>query len=338
MKAVEIHGQFGLDNLRSVERSVPEAGPGQVLVKVHAASLNYRDLLMVNGFYNPRQPLPLIPCSDGAGEIVAVGAGVCRWKTGDRVAGCFAQGWVAGRPTRTKLAATTLGGPLDGMLAEYAVLEEDGVVAIPGHLRFEEAATLPCAGVTAWSALFRHASVQPGETVLLLGTGGVSIFALQFAKLAGANVIITSSSDEKLERAKALGADHGINYKHEEAWGKAAAKIAGREGVDYVIETGGVGTMTQSMRCIRMGGSILLIGVLGGYEAPLNLTPVLMQDVRVQGVIVGPRETFETMNAAIASTKLQPVIDKTFPMSEIRAAFEHMAEGKHFGKIVVRVE
>lgn len=337
MRAVVIQDAFGIDHLTLADRPEPEPGPGQVVVRVHAASLNYRDLLTVQGFYNPRQPLPLVPLSDGSGEVVGVGAGVTRVKLGDRVAGAFAQGWISGRPSRAKLMETTLGGPLDGMLREYALLSAEGVVHIPDHLSYEEAATLPCAGVTAWSALVRHGSVKAGDTVLVLGTGGVSMFALQFARLLGATVIVTSSSNEKLERAKGLGAAHGINYRENTNWSKTVRELTGGEGVDHVIEVGGVGTLTQSMRAVRMGGTISLIGVLSGAESALNLTPLLMQDVRLQGVIVGPRESFEEMNRAVIGHDLKPVIDRAFPLEEAKAAFELMASGGHFGKICIRV-
>ncbi|GMU92413.1 MAG: NADPH:quinone oxidoreductase [Candidatus Hydrogenedentota bacterium] len=338
MKTIEIQGSFGFDNLAVVERLEPEPGPGQVLVQVKAVSLNYRDLLTVQGFYNPRQPLPLVPLSDGVGEVVAVGEGVTRVQVGDRVAGCFAQGWVAGPPSREKLLNTTLGGPLDGMLTEQIALSQEGVVRVPKHLGDEEAATLPCAALTAWSALVRHTpSVKPGDTVLVLGTGGVSMFALQFARLLGAEVIVTSSSDEKLERAKGLGAAHGINYSVNPQWSKVVRELTGGEGVDHIIEVGGTGTLTQSMRAVKMGGRISLIGVLSGPEAPLNLTPILMQDVRLQGVIVGHRESFDEMNRAIALHRLRPVVDKVFEFEDHRQAFDYMASGKHFGKICIRV-
>jgi len=337
VNCVEISGKFGFDHLAVEKRADPEPGPGQVLIRVQAASLNYRDLLTIQGLYNPKQPLPLIPLSDGVGEVVAIGEGVRRAKAGDRVAGIFAQGWLSGPPTRDLVQGTTLGGPLDGMLAELVVLDEDGVVHVPAHLSDEEAACLPCAAVTAWSALVRHGNVKAGDTVLVLGTGGVSIFALQFAKLLGAQVVVTSSSDEKLARAKSLGADYTINYRENPKWSNAVRDVTGGQGADHIIEVGGVGTLSQSMRAVRMGGHISLIGVLAGPEAPLNLTPILMQDVRLQGVIVGPRDTFEEMNRAIHAHRLTPVVDKVFPLDEIRGACEYMAQGKHVGKVCIRV-
>jgi len=336
MRAYEIQ-EFGIDGLRIAERTDPEPGPGQIVVKVHASSLNFRDLMMVQGMYNPRQPLPLIPNSDGAGEVVAVGEDVTRVAVGDRVCGIFAQGWIDGQPTREKVGGTTLGSPLDGMLTELAVLDADGVVPIPAHLAYDEAATLPCAGVTAWSALYRHGNLQPGETVLVLGTGGVSMFALQFAKAAGARVVVTSSSDAKLKRARELGADHCVNYRDTPDWHKPVREFTGGVGVDHVIEVGGVGTLGKSLRAVRMGGTISLIGVLAGRDNQLDLTAALMQDVRIQGVIVGSRKSFEDMNAAIAANEIKPIVDQVFHFDDAPSAYRLMAEGGHFGKICVNI-
>lgn len=337
MKAWEIHGAFGLDNLRQTDRSESEPGHGQVAVRVKAASLNYRDLMMVNGLYNPKQPLPLIPCSDGAGVVEAVGPGVTRVAVGDRVCGAFFQDWIAGGPNMDKVGKGALGGPLDGMLAERVILNAEGVVPFPEHMTFEEAAALPCAAVTAWSALVRLGDLKAGDTVLVLGTGGVSIFALQIARLMGAEVIVTSSSDEKLERAKALGAGHGVNYNTTPEWAKAVKALTGKRGVDHVVEVGGAGTLEQSLRAVRIGGTVSLIGILSGVAQPLNILPVLMQEVRVQGVFVGPREAFEDMNRALAAGGIKPVIDRVFPFDEAPAAFAHMASAAHFGKIVIAV-
>ena len=337
MNAYEVKDAFGLDNLVKVERPDPKPGPGQVLIKVKATSINYRDLLLVQGFYNPKQPLPIIPFSDGAGEVVEVGEGVTRVKVGDRVANCFFQGWISGKPAPEKVAGTSMGSPLDGMLTELIAIDAEAVVHLPDHLSYEEGATLPCAALTAWSCLFRHGSVSAGQTVLALGTGGVSIFALQLAKMVGADVVITSSSDEKLARAKELGASHGVNYKTDEKWSKAVKAATGGAGVDHVIEVGGVGTLEHSIRACKMGGHISLVGVLAGPKASLNLTLVLMQDIRIQGVFVGPRESFEDMNRAIAQHKLKPVIDKTFPFDEARQALEYVRDGKHFGKVCISV-
>jgi NADPH:quinone reductase-like Zn-dependent oxidoreductase len=336
MKAVEVRGSFGLDHLAVTQRPDPRPGHGQVLVRVRAVSLNYRDLLTVQGKYNPKQKLPLIPCSDGVGEIVEVGDGVTRVRPGDRVCANFAQRWIAGEPDREKLRST-LGGPLDGMLAELVALSEEGVVRVPDHLTDEEAATLPCAGLTAWSALVTDGGLAAGDTVLLQGTGGVSIFALQFAKLLGLRTIITSSSDEKLERARALGADETINYQQTPDWGPRVKELTGGTGVDLVVEVGGAGTLKQSLLAVRMGGAIALMGVLAGNSLELPLPLIFMQRVRIQGTLVGSREGFETMNRAVALHKLRPVVDRVFPFEETRAALELMERGGHFGKICIRV-
>ena len=335
MRAFEIQNKFGLDSLTQVERSDPAAAPYHAVIKLGAVSLNYRDLLTIEGKYNPRLPLPLVPVSDGVGAVVSIGEGVTRVKVGDRVAANFSQKWLGGEPTRPKLGAT-LGGPLDGMLAEYRVLHEDGLVHLPAHLTDEEAATLPCAAVTAWNSLINMGKLTAGETVLLQGTGGVSIFALQFAKLAGARVIITSSSDEKLERAKELGADFCINYTTTPDWDKRAKELTGGIGVDHIVEVGGAGTFGRSLRAIKIGGQIGLIGNLSGNAAEVNLVQILMQNVRVQGILVGSRDTFESMNRAIALHEMRPVIDRVFAFDEARRAFEHMASGSHFGKICIK--
>lgn len=335
MKAIAIEGSFGLDHLHLHERPDPRPGPGQVVVKVASTSLNARDLMMVRGTYNPRQPLPLIPLSDGVGTIVEVGEAVTRVRVGDRVASLFAQGWLSGAPSKAKLS-TTLGSPRDGMLAELVVLDAEGVVPVPSYLSDDEAATLPCAALTAWSALVTQGQLVAGQTVLVQGTGGVSIFALQIAKLVGARVIVTSSSDEKLERARALGADETINYTTAPDWDKRARELT-IDGVDHVIEVGGAGTLTRSLKAVRVGGTISVIGVLAGASTELSVVPVLMQNLRLQGVFVGHRESFEAMNRAFALAKLRPVIDRVFAFEEARAAFDHMASATHFGKICLRV-
>jgi NADPH:quinone reductase-like Zn-dependent oxidoreductase len=337
MRVVEVAGAFGLENLRLAERPDPSPGPGEVLLRMRAASLNFRDVLTVEGTYNRKQKLPLIPCSDGVGEVAAVGDGVSRVAVGDRVCPIFAQRWIAGEPTRERLRST-LGGPLDGTLAERMVLSEEGVVRVPEHLSDEEAATLPCAAVTAWNALVTEGGVTAGDVVLVQGTGGVSIFALQIARLLGARVIVTSSSDEKLARAKELGAEAGINYHQVPEWGERAKELTAGVGVDQVIEVGGAGTLVQSLRAVRMGGRISLIGVLAGGKVDLPLALVFMQRIRLQGILVGHRESFEAMNRALAAHRLRPVIDRNFPMEDARAACEHLAAGRHFGKICLRVE
>ena len=341
MRAYPI-AQFGIDRLQPVELPTPEAAPGTVLIRVHAVSLNYRDLMMVKGLYNPKMALPRIPCSDGAGEVVAIGEGATRVQPGDRVCGIFQQQWLDGPLTGGK-SRHALGGDIDGMLTEYALLPEDGVVRFPEHLSYEEAATLPCAGVTAWNAL-HHAGdpaspAQPGDTVLIQGTGGVSIFALQFAKLLGLGVIGTSSSDEKLTRARTLGLDQGCNYKQHSDWSKWAFEITDSVGPDRIIEVGGANTLGQSLRAIRPGGLIAQIGVLSGAAPaePLPLTPILLKQVRIQGIYVGSRAMFEQMNASIAAAKLNPVVDRVFVWDQVREAFHHMESASHFGKIVIRI-
>lgn len=335
MKVWQIE-QFGIDNLALAERPVPEPGPGQVVVRLRAVSLNYRDLLVIKGLYNPRLALPLVPLSDGAGEVVAVGADVTRVKTGDRVCGIFMQQWLAGEldPQQSKYA---LGGDLDGVLAEYRVLHEDGVVPAPPHLSYEEAATLPCAAVTAWHALITAGGVQAGDTVLLQGTGGVALFGLQFAKVAGARTIVISSSDAKLERARQLGADDGVNYRSSPEWDRSVRELTGGAGVDHVVEVGGQGTFARSLRAVRMGGRISLIGALTGGSSELNLLPILMRSIRVQGIFVGSRAMFEAMNRAITLHRLRPVVDRTFRFEEAGAALQYMESGSHCGKIVITI-
>jgi NADPH:quinone reductase-like Zn-dependent oxidoreductase len=280
--------------------------------------------------------LPLIPLSDGVGEVVAVGDGVTRVKTGQRVAGIFMQQWLAGEPTEAA-AKSSLGGGGPGMLAEYVVLHEDGVVGVPEHLSDEEAATLPCAAVTAWHALVSEGNLKAGDTVLTQGTGGVSLFALQFARLTGARVIITSSSDAKLERALKLGASDGINYKTTPDWEKRVRQLTGNVGVDHVVELGGAGTLGKSFQAVRIGGRISLIGVLTGGSGEVNPIPVLMKNLHVQGIYVGSREMFESMNKAIGLHTMRPVVDRVFPFGEVSAALRYVESGAHFGKVCIRV-
>jgi len=334
MRAFEIQGSFGLDNLRLTERPDPVPGPGQVLLKMRSASLNYRDLLMVRGHYNPRQPLPLIPCSDGVGVVTDVGEGVSRVSVGDRVASCFFQTWIDGPPTAGKLVGT-LGGPLDGMLADQVVLSADGVVLAPEHLSDVEAATLPCAALTAWSALIEQGEVGADDTVLVQGTGGVSIFALQIGRALGARVIVTSSSEAKLRRATDLGAWKTINYTENPSWGKIVRQLTDAIGVDHVVEVGGAGTLEQSLRAVRVGGQVSVIGVLSGISSELNIIPILMQNIRLQGILVGSRNGFERMNQHLVKHQIQPVVDCVFPFSDAHEAFRHMASGAHFGKIAI---
>ena len=325
---------FGVDSLEFVERPTPTPEPGEVLVRVRAISFNYRDLLMIKGLYNPKLRLPRIPCSDGAGEVVEVGEGVTLWKIGDRVAGIFMQNWLDGELTPAK-ARGALGGDMDGMLAEYVALKETGLVRVPEHLSFQEAATLPCAAVTAWNAL-AAGELKQGATVLLLGTGGVSTFALQLARLGGARVLGISSSDEKLERAFKLGLDAGLNYRENPDWDRWAMDETGGLGVDLVVEVGGVGTLARSLRAIRMGGTISQVGVLSGFVETLPVALILHKQVRIQGIYVGSRKDFEEMNRAISLAQLRPV-GENFSWTQAREVLGRMEEASHFGKLVLTV-
>ncbi len=328
--------QFGVDQLEQVETALPAPGPGDVLMRIHAVSLNFRDLLMVKGHYNPKLALPRIPCSDGAGEIVEVGSEVHGWKVGDRVAGIFMQNWLDGQMSSAKTRGA-LGGDIDGMLAQYVALPAEGIVAIPESLNYEQAATLPCAAVTAWNAVTRAHPVRAGETVLIQGTGGVSIFALQFAMLMGARVIGVSSSDEKLARAKTLGLDAGVNYRQVPDWAPWVLEQTNGDGVDLVVEVGGSGTLQQSLMAVRVAGTVAQIGVLTGVEESLLIAPILHKQIRVQGVYVGSRQDFVDMNRAIAYARLKPVVDQSFAFDNVREALQTMESGLHFGKIVIRV-
>jgi NADPH:quinone reductase-like Zn-dependent oxidoreductase len=336
MKVVELRDGFGLENLHVTERPDPSPGPGQVLLRMKAWSLNYRDLLVAKGMYNPKLKLPFVPLSDGVGEVIGVGAGVTRVKLGQRVAGCFMPAWIAGELTDTG-ARSGLGGGPEGVLAEQVVLPAEGVVTVPDHLSDEEAATLPCAAVTAWNALFAAGSLRPGQSVLVMGTGGVSLFAWQFASMAGARVILTSSSDEKLARIGKMGGAGGlINYKTTLAWEDRARELTGGVGVDHVVEVGGAGTLPKSLKAVRTGGTVSLIGILTG-TGDFNPMLVLMKQVRLQGIFVGSREMFEAMNRAIALHQLKPVVDRVFNFHEVRQALAYMESGSHFGKVCLRV-
>ena len=332
MKVWQVAREWSIDGMELVDRPEPEPGPGQIVVRMRAASLNYRDLLTVQG-QGGAYKLPLIPFSDGAGEIAAVGQGVSRVAVGDRVCPMFFQSWFDGEPSASgrRLA---LGGTRPGVLQELLVLDAEGVTRIPDHLSFAEAATLPCAALTAWRALFDEAHLRPGQTVLVQGTGGVSIFALQFAKLAGATVIVTSSSDEKLERAKALGADHTINYRTVAEWGKAAADWTGG-GVDHIVEVGGKDTFQQSIEAARVGGTILVIGVLSGFAQQISIPSLFSKNLHVVGLSVGSRRMFENMASAIGHNRLKPVIDRTLDFSEVPDALRLMQQAGHFGKIAI---
>ncbi len=328
---------FGLDNLEMVESpDTLRPGPDEILVSLEAISLNYRDLLVVKGLYNPRLPLPATPISDGAGIVTAVGDNVTRVKPGDRVISHFVSGWIDG-PFRQEYLATTLGTPAAGLAAEQVVLPATAVVPVPEGFTFEQAATLPIAALTAWSALQTVSDVQPGQTVLTLGTGGVSIFALQFAKALGARVIITSSSDAKLERARQLGADHTVNYSTTPDWDRSVLDLTDGVGADLTVEIGGPGTLDRSMKATRAAGTIGLLGALTGRAGNVNTGLILMKRLRIMGIMVDSRAAFEDMLRFIGQHQIEPVIDRRFTFDQLPAAFRHMAAGRHFGKIVVTV-
>jgi NADPH:quinone reductase-like Zn-dependent oxidoreductase len=323
----------GLDGIGLTEEPSPQPQHGQVLIRMRAWSLNYRDLMVAKGQYGAGGTRAgLVPLSDGAGEVVAVGPGVTRVKPGDRVCPTFMQGWLGGEviPEARRQA---LGGGIDGILAEEVVASEQDLVLIPPHLSFEEAATLPCAAVTAWNALYGGRPLRTGETVLVLGTGGVSIFALQFAHAAGARVIATSSSDAKLERARALGAAEGVNYREQPDWQHAVRELTGGRGVDYVVEVGGAGTLARSIEALRIGGEIGLIGVLTGGQ--IDPAPVMRRNVTLRGIFVGSREMFEAMNRAIAHHGIRPVIDRVFRFEQAAEAYRHLEGASHVGKVVI---
>jgi NADPH:quinone reductase-like Zn-dependent oxidoreductase len=336
MKAWQITEFTGPSGLKRVDLPDPKPGPGEVLVRIRAVSLNYRDLGATRRERPGNLPPPFTVCSDAAGEVVAAGEGVTRWKPGDRVMPAFFRDWPAGRMSR-EVMKTALGGALPGVLSEYVVAPETGLVRMPPSLSFEEGATLPCAAVTAWNALLGHGDLKAGDTILTLGTGGVSIFALQFAKMHGARVIITSSSDEKLERARALGADETINYRMTPDWERRVHELTSKTGVDNVIELGGAGTLQKSLESARYGGRVSLIGVLTGFDGTVNPWLVTAKSLTVQGIYVGNRELFGTMARALEANAMKPVIDRVFEFQDAPAAFEHMASAGHFGKIVIHI-
>jgi len=336
MNAYELQTTGSLDGLRLADRPQPQPAHGQIILNVRAASLNYRDLIVMQGAYG-KASLPLVPLSDGAGEVVAVGEGVTHWQPGDRVVGTFFPDWLSGPVTAEATKAAQGGGSTHGMLAEFVALSAQGAVRVPEHLSFEEAATLPCAALTAWNALVDQGRLQAGETVVLLGTGGVSLFGLQIAKLHGARTIITSSSDEKLARATALGADATINYRTTPDWEKKVLELTSGRGADHVLEVGGAGTFAKSLRATRLGGHVALIGVLTGVASELRVTDILMKSLRVNGIYVGSRAMFESLNRAVSQHQLKPVIDRVFPFVEARAAYEHLQSGRHFGKVVISI-
>jgi NADPH:quinone reductase-like Zn-dependent oxidoreductase len=334
MRVYELQ-ERGIDGIVMVDRPKPKPGPTDVVVRVKAVSLNYRDLIVLRGDNGPRRP-NMVPVSDGVGEVVRVGSRVSRFTIGERVAGIFMQGWLGGR-LQPESEATGLGGAIDGMLAEYVVLNEEGLVRVPEHLTDEEAATLPCAGVTAWNALFATGNVRAGDSVLIQGTGGVSIFAIQFARLAGARVLVTSSSDQKLGQARRLGAEVTHNYRTNPEWDRWALEVTAGAGVDHVIEVGGPETFARSLNAVRREGTVSVIGVLTGESGNVSTADIMWKQIRVTGVLVGSREVFEQMNEAIVASGLRPVIDRVFRFEEARDAYRYLESGGHFGKVVIRV-
>ena len=337
MKAWQISGEYGIDNLRKVELPEPDAGEGQVVVSMRAASLNFRDLATIRGLPGAKAPAALVPFSDGAGIVTALGTGVSGLAVGDRVAPTFFQSWIDG-PVSAEARSLALGGTLNGVLQQRLALRAEGVIRIPNALSFEEAATLPCAGLTAWRAVAVEAPVGPGDTVLVQGTGGVSIFALQFAKALGARVIVTSSSDEKLARAKTLGADHGINYTKNPDWSAEARRSTDGRGVDVVVEVGGENTLQQAMLAARVGGRIVVIGVLSGFGSTISLPMLFSNNLRLIGISVGSRAQFADMLAHVEKWRLRPVIDRTFAFDEVPEALRTMESGRFFGKLCVRFD
>jgi NADPH:quinone reductase-like Zn-dependent oxidoreductase len=328
---------FGLDNLALEPLTLPSPGPNEVLVDLHAASLNYRDLMVVLGTYNPKMALPRIPGSDAAGIVTAIGEKVTRFQVGDHVTSLFFQDWLDG-PIQTTTGKSALGGPIDGVFSTAHLFPESGLIQAPANYTHAEAATLPCSALTAWNALVEKGNLHAGQTVLLLGTGGVSLFALQIAKAHGARVILTSSSDEKLARARDLGADEVINYRTTPEWDREVLRLTNNRGADHIVEVGGAGTLPLSFKSVTPGGHIYLIGVLAGKGAAIDPTPILAKAIHVDGVYVGSRAMYHRMIAAIDTNHLHPVIDRTFPLTQAREALTHMQSGNHFGKIVLNLK
>ena len=337
MRVFQIEGEWGIDNLRLAERPKPQVGPGQVLVAMRKAALNSRDLIVPErGYGRGTGELPLIPVSDGVGEVVAVGEGVTRVAEGDRVCPTYFQNWISGDPSPARFASA-MGGPIDGVMADFVCLSQEGVVRVPEYLSDDEAATLPCAALTAWSAIATHGQTRPGDKVLIQGTGGVALFAIVFAKLHGAHVTVISSSNDKLERVRAMGVDSTINYSETVDWAKASRTItADRGGYDNIIELGGAATLPLSLKAVRPGGTLSMIGVLSGLNVEMSLGFVVARQVRLQGITVGHRDGFEAMLRAMEQHQIRPVIGDAFEFVELRAALEHLRAGGHFGKTVIR--
>lgn len=335
MRVIEIRDGFGVASLAVAQRPEPVPKPGQVVLKLRAVSLNYRDLLVVNGVGRWRpSSLPRVPVSDGVGVVVAVGPGVSRAKVGDRVAPIFYPRWLDGPVAPEKMGSPLGGAAADGVLAEYVLVDADAVVHVPDSLSDVEAATLPCAAVTAWNAVVCQGRIAPGDVVVTLGTGGVSLFALQFARLLGARVIVTSSSDDKLSRACRLGVAEGVNYKTTN-WLAAIRELTGGRGADHVVDT--VGALDDAIAAVRVGGSVAFVGLLTGMSTPVDLVALMGKSARVQAVDVGSREMFEDMNQAIALHRLVPVVDQVFGFTEAAGALDYLTRSAHFGKVCLEL-
>ena len=336
MRVFQIQDDWGFDNLKLAERAAPKAGPDQVIIAMRSASLNSRDLIVPErGYGRATGELPLIPISDGVGEVIEIGDNVTRVRLGDRVCPTFFQNWIAGQPDKASFASA-LGGPLDGVMAEQVCLSEQGVAVVPNYLTDAEAATLPCAALTAWSAIVTYGRVNKDDKVLVQGTGGVALFALAFAKSRGAHVTVMSSSDEKLEKVRQMGADETINYIQSEDWSRVSRDITSdRGGYDHIVELGGTHTLPQSLRAIKPAGTISLIGVLSGLAIEASLGPIVTRQIRLQGITVGHRSGFEAMLNAMAEQQIRPVIGTSYPFEALKDALDHMRQGGHLGKTVI---
>jgi NADPH:quinone reductase-like Zn-dependent oxidoreductase len=335
MRVFQVEGDWGIDNLKISTRPEPRPGPGQVLLRMRASSINYRDpIVPERGYGSQSGELPLIPVSDGVGDVIEVGSGVTRVKVGDRACPAYFQTWISGEPNANRLTQS-LGGPLDGTMAELMCLSQEAVVKVPEYLSNLEASTLPCAALTAWSALVECGRIKPGEQLLIQGSGGVALFALQFAKMLGAHVTVISSSDTKIERLKSMGADATINYSETPEWGKAARALTNGAGFDHILEVGGEKTLPQSLRCIRPGGTLSMIGILSGATMSTSLGLIITRQVRLQGITVGHRDGFEAMVRAMSQHRIRPVIDKVFAFEDLKASFDYIKSGQQFGKICI---
>ncbi|GMV29007.1 MAG: NADPH:quinone oxidoreductase [Rhodanobacteraceae bacterium] len=337
MKAYHVHPGQNFDGIVPIERTLPPPGPHEVQVRIRAVALNYRDLMLIRGDYNGGNSAPVVPASDGAGDVIAIGDQVTRFRVGDRVATTFFAAWVEGRQTPEK-SRLSFGGSIDGTLAQEIVISQDALFRVPDHLDYHEAATLTCAGATAWNALFVEGNARPGGSVLLLGTGGVSIWALQLAKAAGLHTVITSSSDAKLERARQLGANTTINYTTTPDWQEEVLRATGGDGVDIVVEVGGAGTLKKSLLATRMGGTVAIVGGVSGWASEIDPFQVIRGARHVTGIYVGSLVMLEDLARFVALHRIRPVVDRVFPFDQARAAYEHLDSGSHFGKVVIAVD